>query len=150
MAVGKGLIGPLLAVNSVGFLIVIFLASWSLDRYIHGQQHHHHLGGNSSTIYLLMFAILGGVLGGPSVLSGLVHTRIWRRHSLAVAVSLAFLSWTVMALAFGLTCKEIAMGGHRGKRLQTLEAFIAISGATQLLYLILLSIGMFHKRCGTS
>ncbi|CAM8941314.1 unnamed protein product [Rhodiola kirilowii] len=99
---GKGLIGPPLAVvNSVGFLIVVFLSSWSLDKYIDGQQHHHHLGGNTSTIYLLMFAILGGVTGASSVSSGFVHLRLRRRESLAAALSMAFLSSAVMALAFG-------------------------------------------------
>ncbi|KAK3035237.1 hypothetical protein RJ639_033871 [Escallonia herrerae] len=56
-----------------------------------------------------------------------------------------------MAIEFlntSLVCKEIILGGHRGKRLQTLEAFIAISTVSQLLYLLLLHSGMFNRRYG--
>ncbi|CAM8934950.1 unnamed protein product [Rhodiola kirilowii] len=93
-----------------------------------------------------MFAILGGVTGASSVSSGFVHLRLRRRESLAAALSMAFLSSAVMALAFGFTCKEIILGGHRGNRLQTLEAFIIISVVTQFLYLILVSIQVFNQR----
>ncbi|KAL5581972.1 hypothetical protein UlMin_014414 [Ulmus minor] len=151
MADGRGvrdLIGLLLVVNFVVFLIVLGLAGWSLDKYINGEQNHPHLGGNPSTTFMLIFALVAGVAGFCSLLSGLMHLRAWRGDSLAAAASLAILSWAFTALAFGLVCKEIILGGRRGRRLQTLEAFIVISFLSQLLYLILLLGGVYSSRYG--
>ncbi|KAK4416511.1 Membrane protein PM19L [Sesamum alatum] len=89
-----------------------------------------------------------GVTGACSVFLGFAHLRVWNNVSLATAATSATISMALTALAFGLVCKQITMGGHRGKRLQTLEAFIAISGVTQLLYLLLLHAGMFSSRYG--
>ncbi|KAF9618269.1 hypothetical protein IFM89_000904 [Coptis chinensis] len=145
---GRSLMGPLLAINFVIYLIVLGLAGWSLDKYINGQQHHPHLGGNPATIYMLIFTLIGGVIGALSVLAGLMHFRSWRNDSLASAASSAIVAFAITALAFGLACKEITMGGHRGRRLQTLEAFVIISTLTQLMYLILLHSGMYSRRYG--
>ncbi|KAJ4707119.1 AWPM-19-like protein [Melia azedarach] len=141
---GRGLVSPLLAVNFVVYLIILGLAGWSLDKYINGEQNHPHLGGNTSTSFLLMFALISGVIGVCSVMAGFMHLRAWRSDSLAAASSLAIISASVTALAIGLVCKEIILGGHRGKRLQTLEAFVIISLLSQLLYLGLLLGGVFR------
>ncbi|PON93495.1 AWPM-19-like [Trema orientale] len=151
MTIGMGvrdLLGPLLAVNLVVHLIVLGLAGWSLDKYINGEQNHPHLGGNPSTSFMLMFALIAGVVGASSLLSGLMHLRAWRSESLASASSSALVSWALTALAFGLVCKEIILGGRRGKRLQTLEAFIVISLLSQLLYLVLLHGGVYSRTYG--
>ncbi|XAR71350.1 hypothetical protein NMG60_11028566 [Bertholletia excelsa] len=148
--VGRSLMGPLLMVNFVVNLILLGLASWSLDKYINGDRNHPHLGGNPSTSFVLVFALLAGVVGVCSVLAGILHHRAWRTDSLAGATSPGIVSWAITVLAFGVVCKEIIMGGHRGKRLQTLEAFIAISMVSQLLYLLLLHAGMFDDRYGPS
>ncbi|XP_028960691.1 membrane protein PM19L-like [Malus domestica] len=104
------------------------------------------LGGNTSTSFLLIFALIAGVVGAASVLYGLIHLRIWRTDSLADAASSAIVALTIIAFAFGFVCKEIILGGHRGKRLHTLEAMIAVSLLSQLLYLLLLHAGMFRSR----
>ncbi|XP_052205799.1 membrane protein PM19L-like isoform X2 [Diospyros lotus] len=151
MAIGRrarSLMGPILTANFVGYLILLGLAGWSLDKFIDGEQNHPHLGGNQSTSFMLVFASLAGAIGVCSVVAGWVHRRAWRSDSLAAAASSAIAGWALTALAFGLVCKEIIMGGHRGKRLQTLEAFIAISTLSQLLYLLLLHTGMFDSRFG--
>ncbi|KAI5684265.1 hypothetical protein M9H77_05493 [Catharanthus roseus] len=153
MAIGRGgksLMGPLLAVNFVVYLILLGLAGWSLDKYIDGEQNHPHLGGNPSTLFLLAFALIGGVIGVCSLFAGLMHFRTWRSDTLAGASSSAFISWAVTALALGLVCKQIILGGHRGKRLQTLEAFVTISTISQLLYLLLLHAGICSSRYGPS
>ncbi|KAI4346830.1 hypothetical protein L6164_007693 [Bauhinia variegata] len=153
MAAGRGvksLLGPILAANSVVYLIILGLAGWSLDKYINGEHSHPHLGGNSSTSFMLIFALLGGAIGASSVLYGLVHLRAWRSDTLAAAASLAVGSCALIALAFGLVCKEMSLGGHRGNRLQTLEAFIIISLLNQLLYVGLLHAGIFNSRYGPS
>lgn len=140
--------GLLLAVNFVVFLIVLGLSSWSLDKYINGEQNHPHLGGNPATSFLLLFSLLAGVIGISSLYGGLIHLRHWRSDSLAGASPLALISWAVTALAFGLVCKQIILGGRRGKRLQTLEAFIVISLLSQLLYLVVSHAGMFDSGYG--
>ncbi|XP_057488109.1 membrane protein PM19L-like isoform X1 [Actinidia eriantha] len=147
---GRSLIGPLLIANFVVYLILLGLAAWSLDKYIDGEQNHPHLGGNPATSFMLIFAMVGGVIGVCSVVAGLMHHRAWCSNSLVTAASSAIISWAVTSLALGLVCKEIIMGGYRGKRLQTLEAFIAISTLSQLLYLVLLHAGMFSSRYGPS
>ncbi|KAK9272040.1 hypothetical protein L1049_002409 [Liquidambar formosana] len=151
MAVGrdsKELTGILLAVNLVIHLIIVGLAGWSLDKYINGQQNHPHLGGNASTSFMLIFGLLGGVIGVCSVLAGFMHIRAWRSDSLASAASLALISWAIIALAFGFVVKEIILGGHRGKRLQTLEMFIIIATLSQFMYLGLLHAGVYNSRYG--
>ncbi|EXB97172.1 hypothetical protein L484_008662 [Morus notabilis] len=151
MAQGRGvrdLLGPLLAVNLVVYVVVLGLAGWSLDKYINGEQNHPHLGGNPSTSFMLMFALIAGVVGACSLLPGLLHLRAWRGESLPSASALALLSWALTALAFGLVCKEIILGGRRGKRLQTLEAFIVISLLSQFLYVVLLHGGMYSSHYG--
>ncbi|KDP32936.1 hypothetical protein JCGZ_12967 [Jatropha curcas] len=151
MATGRtqrDLIGPLLAVNFIVYLIILGLAGWSLDKYINGEQSHPHLGGNPATNFMLVFALLGGVIGGSSVVVGLFHFRSWRSDSLASASSLAIISCVITALAFGLACKEIILGGHRGKRLQTLEALIVISLLSQFLYIVLLHAGIYSPQYG--
>ncbi|KAK4477699.1 hypothetical protein RD792_016947 [Penstemon davidsonii] len=115
---GRKLMGPLLVANSVVYLIVLGLAGWSIDKYIDGQQNHPHLGGNTSTIFLLIFALIGGVIGACSVFLGFAHLRQWDTVSLASAATSSIISWAITVLAFGLVCKQITMGGHRGKRLQ--------------------------------
>ncbi|BFG26354.1 hypothetical protein CerSpe_126280 [Prunus speciosa] len=144
--IGRGLMAPLIAVNLVVYLIMLGLAGWSLDKYINGEQNHPHLGGNPSTSFVLIFALIAGVVGACSMLYGWMHLRIWGTDSLAAASSSAIIAQAIIALSFGFVCKEIILGGRRGKRLQTLEAMIAISLLSQLMYLVLLHAGMFKSR----
>ncbi|XP_065854229.1 membrane protein PM19L-like [Euphorbia lathyris] len=146
--VQRDLIGPLLAVNFVFNLIVLGLAAWSLDKYINGEQNHPHLGGNPSTSFMLVFALTAGVIGASSVIVGVLHYRTWTDHTLASATSTAILSFAITALAFGLVCKQIILGGRRGKRLKTLEALITISLLSQFLYVVLLHAGILNHRYG--
>ncbi|KAL9255831.1 Membrane protein PM19L-like protein [Drosera capensis] len=108
------------------------------------------LGGNAATMYVLIFALLAGTIGVVSVLTGLKHLHSWRTESMAAADSSAAISFSVMALAFGVVWKEIAIGGQRGKQLQTLEVFVILSTFTQMLYLMLLHAGMCYSRYGPS
>ncbi|KAH9603464.1 hypothetical protein KSS87_023915 [Heliosperma pusillum] len=145
---GKGLMGPLLLVDMVVYLIILGLASWSLNKYIDGQQSHPHLGGNSATNYMLLIALLAGTTGAVSMIVGLAHFLSWTVSSMAAAISTAAISWAFTALAFGLAWKEIKLGGRRGKRLQTLEVLIIISTLIHLLYILLLHAGHFNHKYG--
>ncbi|GAV70835.1 AWPM-19 domain-containing protein [Cephalotus follicularis] len=146
--VGRNVAGPLLFLNLVMYAIVLGFASWCLNRYINGQTNHPSFGGNGATGFFLTFAILAGVLGIASKLSGASHIRAWRNDSLAAAASSSLVAWAVTALAFGLACKEIHIGGYRGWRLRVLEAFVIILAFTQLLFVVMLHAGMFSSRYG--
>ncbi|KAA8527830.1 hypothetical protein F0562_035301 [Nyssa sinensis] len=146
--VGRNVVAPLLFLNLIMYFIVLGFASWCLNRFINGQTNHPSFGGNGATMFFLIFAILAAVLGIVSKLAGAFHARAWRSDSLASATSSALAAWAVTALAFGVACKEIDVGGHRGWRLKVLEAFIVILTFTQLLYLLLLHAGVYSSRYG--
>ncbi|XP_021760013.1 uncharacterized protein LOC110724837 [Chenopodium quinoa] len=145
---GRKFMLPILVVDLVVYLLILSLASWSLDKYIDGHQNHHLLGGNAATNYMLMFALLAGTTGIASVIVGIAHFRSWSVSSMAAATSVAVISWALTGLAFGLAWKEVRLGGYRGKRLQTLEVFIITSTLIHLLYIILLYAGHFNQRYG--
>ncbi|KAL2469610.1 AWPM-19-like family protein [Abeliophyllum distichum] len=119
-----------------------------MNRYINGQTNHPSFGGNGATMFFLVFALLASVLGIVSKVAGGTHLRAWRNDSLAAAGSSSIVAWAVTALAFGLACKEINVGGWRGWRLRVVEALIIILAFTQLLYVLLLHAGIFSSRYG--
>ncbi|GER48343.1 AWPM-19-like family protein [Striga asiatica] len=146
--VARTMAAPLMFINLVMYLIVLGFASWCLNRYINGQTAHPSMGGNGATGHFLTFSILAAVLGIVSKIAGGNHLRAWRNDSLAAAGSSSIVAWAVTALAFGLACKEINIGGWRGWRLRVLEAFVIILGFTQLLYVLLLHAGFLSSRYG--
>ncbi|KAK1265792.1 hypothetical protein QJS04_geneDACA000097 [Acorus gramineus] len=146
--VGRNMAAPLLFLNLLMYIIVVGLASWNLNHFINGQTNYPGVAGNGATPYFLIFAILAGVIGVAAKLAGGNHIRAWRSDSLAAAAASAVVAWAVTALAFGLACKEIHVGGHRGWRLRVLEGFIIVLAFTQLLYLLLLHAGVFSSKYG--
>ena len=136
--VGRNMVAPLLVLNLIMYLIVIGLASWNLNHFINGTAFSRPgVAGNGATFYFLVFAILAGVVGAATKLAGVHHVRTWLGDSLATTASAALVAWAITALAFGLACKEIHVGGYRGWRLRVLEAFVIILMFTQLLPKIL-------------
>ncbi|CAF2311122.1 unnamed protein product [Brassica napus] len=105
-------------------------------------------GGNGATPFFLTFSILAAVIGIASKLAGANHIRFWRNDSLAAAGSSSIVAWAVTALAMGLACKQINIGGWRGWRLRIIEAFIIILTFTQLLYVLLIHAGVFSSKYG--
>ena len=146
--VGRTMAAPLLFLNLILYILVVGFGSWCLNRLINGQTNNPGFGGNGATMFFLVFAILAGVVGVASKFSGGNHIRAWRNDSLAAAGASALVAWAITALAFGLACKEIHIGGHRGWRLKVLEALIIILTFTQLLYLMLLHAGVFSSKYG--
>ncbi|KAJ4874027.1 AWPM-19-like family protein [Raphanus sativus] len=146
--VGRNIAAPLLFLNLIMYLIVLGFASWCLNRYINGQTNHPSFGGNGATPFFLTFSILAAVIGIASKLAGANHIRFWRNDSLAAAGSSSIVAWAVTALAMGLACKQINIGGWRGWRLRMIEAFIIILTFTQLLYLLLIHAGAFSSKYG--
>jgi hypothetical protein len=146
--VGRNVAAPLMFLNLIMYLIVLGFSSWCLNRFINGQTHHPSFGGNGATMFFLIFSILAAVVGVASKLAGGNHIRAWRNDSLAAAASSSLIAWALTALAFGLACKQINIGGFRGWRLRVLEAFVIILFFTQLLYLVLIHAGVFSSKYG--
>ncbi|KAL1561661.1 Membrane protein pm19l [Salvia divinorum] len=146
--VARNLAAPLLFLNLIMYFIVLGFTSWCLNRYINGQTAHPSMGGNGATPHFLSFAILASVLGIVSKIAGGSHLRAWRNDSLAAAGSSSIVAWAVTALAFGLACKEINVGGWRGWRLRVLEGFVIVLAFTQLLYVLLIHAGIFSSSYG--
>ncbi|KAL2923051.1 Membrane protein PM19L [Bienertia sinuspersici] len=146
--IGRNIAGPLLFINLIMYIIVVGFASWCLNKYINFSTNHPGMGGNGATPVFLILAILAGVIGVISKLAGANHIRAWRNDSLAAAGSASLVAWAVTALAMGLACKEINIGGWRGWRLRVLEAFIIILTFFELIYVLTLHAGMFSSRYG--
>ncbi|KMS98708.1 hypothetical protein BVRB_3g069560 [Beta vulgaris subsp. vulgaris] len=146
--VGRNTAGPLLFLNLVLYIIILGFASWCLNKYINFSTRHPGLGGNGATPFFLILAILAGVIGVISKLAGASHIRAWRNDSLAAAGSSSLVAWAITALAMGLACKEINIGGWRGWRLRVLEGFIIVTTFFELLYVLILHAGLFSSRYG--
>ncbi|KVI00354.1 membrane protein PM19L [Cynara cardunculus var. scolymus] len=146
--VGRNVAAPLLFLNLVMYFITLGFSSWCLNKFINRQTNHPSFGGNGATEFFLEFAILASVLGIVSKFAGGNHLRAWRNDSLAAAGSSSLVAWAVTVLAFGLACKEINVGGHRGWRLRIVEAFIIILTLTELLYVLLVHAGLYSSRYG--
>ncbi|XP_008780296.1 membrane protein PM19L-like [Phoenix dactylifera] len=91
--------------------------------------------GNAATGFFVMFALIAGVVGAASALAGFNHIRFWNYDSLQPAASSGIIAWALTLIAMGLACKEINLEG-RNARLKTMEAFLIILSATQLVYVL--------------
>ncbi|KAA8519570.1 hypothetical protein F0562_013806 [Nyssa sinensis] len=91
--------------------------------------------GNAATGFFVIFALIAGVVGIGSVISGLNHVRVWNVDSLPSAASAAAIAWALTLLAMGFAWKEIEQQ-MRNAPLRTMEAFLIILSATQLIYIV--------------
>ncbi|GMN43395.1 hypothetical protein TIFTF001_012585 [Ficus carica] len=137
----------LLLLNFCMYVIVLGIGGWAVNRAIdHGFEigpglelpaHFspiHFPMGNAATGFFVTFALIAGVVGAASAISGVNHVRSWTTDSLPAAATAATIAWTLTLLAMGFACKEIEL--HiRNARLRTMEAFLIILSATQLIYI---------------
>ncbi|KAH7315997.1 hypothetical protein KP509_21G073600 [Ceratopteris richardii] len=147
VSAGRAIIAPLALLNFSMYMIVLGISGWALNRImdlspgaggnVGGTAAFATGFGNRATLFLVIFSLIAGVTGVASTIAGLVHSGLWRSDSLATAAATALISWLLTLLAFGLACKEIHTSG-RDRKLITLESFLIILAATQLLYLIIL------------
>ncbi|KAJ3700887.1 hypothetical protein LUZ61_004592 [Rhynchospora tenuis] len=93
--------------------------------------------GNFATGFFVIFAVIAGVVGAASCISGFNHMRFWNYDSLQPAASTGLIAWLLNLLAMGLACKEINIEGRNAK-LRTMEAFTIILSATQFLYILVI------------
>eukprot|EP01018_Ginkgo_biloba_P010084 Gb_35398 [translate_table: standard] len=160
MALGgiRSVAGFILLLNFWMYVIVCAIAGWALNRAIN---HHIITGagiplpnpytslyfpiGNEATGFFIIFTLIAGVVGAGSCLSGIHHIRSWTTESLTSSISSTMTAWSLTLLAMGLACKEIHVHG-RNARLKTLESFVIILSATQLLYILFIHTGLFGER----
>ncbi|KAJ7532918.1 hypothetical protein O6H91_13G025600 [Diphasiastrum complanatum] len=140
--ISRTLTAPMLFLNFVLYIFILGFASWALNREFENQG----VAGNIVTNDLTRFALVAGVVGIASILAGLHHLKSWSTDSHASASSSALIALLLTFLAFGVTCKEIHVGGPRSKRLKTLEAFLIITAFTQLLFVLMLHAESFSNR----
>eukprot|EP00253_Pinus_taeda_P036612 PITA_36612 len=160
MAKGEGakpIAGFLLVLNFCMYTIVCGTAGWAINEAI---KHEIITGvgiplpnplwalyfpmGNAATGFLVIFALIAGVVGAASCISGMHHMRLWSEHSLSAVASSAMTAWALTLLAMGLAFKEIHLHG-RNSHLKTMEAFVIILSATQFFYILLIHSGIVGK-----
>ncbi|KAK6917251.1 AWPM-19-like [Dillenia turbinata] len=137
----------LLVLNFCMYVIVLGIGGWAMNRAIDhgfvigpGYDLPAHFSpiyfpmGNAATGFFVMFALIAGVVGAASAISGFNDIRMWTIDSLPAAASAASIAWGLTVLAMGFAWKEIHLQ-MRNARLRTMEAFIIILAATQLLYI---------------
>ncbi|GAB2224794.1 hypothetical protein Droror1_Dr00005571 [Drosera rotundifolia] len=147
----KPAVTGLLLLNFCMYVVVLCIAGWAVNRAIDhgfligsGLQLPAHFSpiyfpmGNAATGFFVVFALIAGVAGVASSITGVAHLRFWSPESLPASITAATISWSLTLLAMGFACKEIELQ-HRNARLRTMEAFTIILSATQLLY-----IGVIH------
>ncbi|CAH8355508.1 unnamed protein product [Eruca vesicaria subsp. sativa] len=144
----KSVASLLLVLNFCMYVIILGIGGWAMNRAIdHGFEiagpdlklpaHFSPIFfpmGNAATGFFVVFALLAGVVGAASTISGLSHIRSWSQGSLPSAAAAATIAWTLTVLAMGFAWKEIEL--HvRNAKLRTMEAFLIILSVTQLLYI---------------
>ncbi|PSS28985.1 Histone-lysine N-methyltransferase lin-59 [Actinidia chinensis var. chinensis] len=143
----KSVASLLLVLNFCMFAVVLGIGGWAMNRAI---DHGFIIGpgfdlpahfspiyfpmGNAATGFFVLFALIAGVVGVASVISGLNHVRFWNIDSLPSATSTAAIAWSLTLLAMGFASKEIELE-IRNAKLRTMEAFLIILSFTQLLYI---------------
>ncbi|GAA0145433.1 hypothetical protein Leryth_010364 [Lithospermum erythrorhizon] len=144
----KGVASMLLVLNFCMYAIVLGIGGWAMNRaidygFIIGPdlQLPAHFSpiyfpmGNAATGFFVTFALIAGVVGIASLISGINHLRAWTVDSMSAAASAAIIAWGLTVLAMGFAWKEIDIGA-RNSRLRTMEAFLIILSATQLFYIV--------------
>ncbi|EEF52047.1 membrane protein PM19L [Ricinus communis] len=141
----------LLVLNFCMYLVALGICAWAvniaIDYYAFdviiepGSDFPPHLSplyfpmGNAATGLFVVFALIAGAVGAGSAFAGFNHIRHWNADSLQPAASVAAIAWILTLLAMGFGCKEIELRTMRNGCLKTLESFMIILGATQLMYM---------------
>ncbi|ONI10869.1 hypothetical protein PRUPE_4G073300 [Prunus persica] len=118
----KSVAGLLLLLNFCMYVIVLGIGGWAMNRAI---DHGFIIGpgfdlpahfspiyfpmGNAATGFFVTFALIAGVVGAASAISGINHIRSWTADSLPSAAAAATVAWTLTLLAMGFACKEIEL-----------------------------------------
>ncbi|CAI0560808.1 unnamed protein product [Linum tenue] len=131
----KSVASLLLVLNFCMYAVVLGIGGWAMNRAIdHGFLIDFPMG-NAATGFFVTFALIAGVVGAASVISGLNHIRAWNSDSLPAAASAGTIAWTLTLLAMGLVSSSVELSLSPLLLQRTMEAFMIILSATQLLYI---------------
>ncbi|XP_010942410.1 membrane protein PM19L isoform X2 [Elaeis guineensis] len=135
----------LLFLNLIMYIIVAAIAGWALNYSIDETPYAvlnlpvpirlfpiYDPIGNLATGFFVIFALIAGVVGIATSLSGLRDVLEGSPASLLSAAASSIITWALTLLAMGLACKEISIS-LRPPNLRTLEALTIILSGTQLL-----------------
>lgn len=85
-----------------------------------------------ATGFFVVFALIAGVVGMGTSVTGLKNILQWTAPNLHSAAASSMGTWALTLLAMGLACKEINLG-LRDANLRTLEVITIIASTTQLI-----------------
>ncbi|XP_042517841.1 membrane protein PM19L-like [Macadamia integrifolia] len=140
----KSLAFILLVLNLVLYGVVTFIAGWAVNYGIERSAQTasaltmpahifpiYYPIGNMATGFFVIFALIAGLVGVATSLSGISNILQWNVPNLLSAATYSTTTWLLTILAMGLACKEINIG-FRDSNLRTLEVLTIILSATQL------------------
>ncbi|KAG8085493.1 hypothetical protein GUJ93_ZPchr0010g10540 [Zizania palustris] len=141
----KSVASGLLFLNLVLYAVVAIIAGWAINYSIDESESSlkgvsppvrlfpiYFPIGNLATGFFAIFALLTGVVGISTSITGLHDVSQGYPASMMSAAAASVVTWTLTLLAMGLACKEIS-GGWRPPSLRALESFTIILALTQLL-----------------
>ncbi|KAF3971837.1 hypothetical protein ACB098_02G030500 [Castanea mollissima] len=136
----------LLILNLVLYFVITVIASWAIN---HGIERTHETAsvlpiparifpiyfpvGNMATGFFVILALLAGVVGMGTSLTGLSNVSQWNAPNLLAAADSSLVTLSLTLFAMGLACKEIQYG-WTDSNLRTLEVITIVASATQLFY----------------
>ncbi|CAN1329484.1 Membrane protein PM19L [Linum perenne] len=115
----KSVAALLLVLNFCMYAVVLGIGGWAMNRAIDhgfiigpGLELPAHFSpiffpmGNAATGFFVTLALIAGVVGAASALSGINHIRAWNSDSLPAAASAATIAWALTLLAMGYKIKH--------------------------------------------
>ncbi|RLN30911.1 uncharacterized protein C2845_PM05G25210 [Panicum miliaceum] len=141
----RSMASALLFLNLIMYVVVAAIAGWAINYSIDESRNSlqgvsppvrlfpiYFPIGNLVTGFFVIFALIAGVVGISTSLTGLHDVNQGFPANMMSAAAAALVTWTLTLLAMGLACKEISVS-WRPASLRTLEAFTIILTGTQLL-----------------
>ncbi|RCV17818.1 hypothetical protein SEVIR_3G256100v4 [Setaria viridis] len=141
----RSMASALLFLNLIMYVVVAAIAGWAINYSIDESMNSlqgasppvrlfpiYFPIGNLATGFFVIFALITGVVGISTSLTGLHDVSQGFPANMMSAAASALVTWTLTLLAMGLACKEISIS-WRPASLRTLEAFTIILSGTQLL-----------------
>ncbi|WVZ98445.1 hypothetical protein U9M48_043888 [Paspalum notatum var. saurae] len=159
----RSMASALLFLNLIMYVVVAIIAGWAINYSIDESENSLEgvsppvrlfpiyfpmAMGNLATGFFVIFALVTGVVGIATSLTGLRDVSEGLPANMMSAASSALVAWTLTLLAMGLACKEISVS-WRSASLRTLEAFTIILAGTQLLCATSLHAGTHAVILGT-
>ncbi|XP_042476995.1 membrane protein PM19L-like [Macadamia integrifolia] len=145
----------LLILNLVLYGIVTIIAGWAVN---YGIEHSYQTAstlkipahlfpmyypiGNMATGFFVIFALIAGLVGVATSISGINSILKWTLPNLLSAATYSTTTWFLTILAMGLACKEINIGFTEDTKLRALEVLTIIVSATQFLCVGTIHVGV--------